>query len=303
MQEREIFTNNISTTVRFEDFWRFTRESLRGALLQLTSLFPGPAADWALRLFSTPRIKSRAPKGVFVNIIPETIEVEGVRAKVYQFGDEELPKVLIVHGWEGLAQDFYVQVEELLSHGYGVITFDGPAHHPIAGELGTRTNALEFAKIISHLALVHGPFAAIVAHSFGGFATSLALAQHQRLVAERLIMIGSPNRLSRVLDAFCSVVGLPPQVRARMDQVISRQFDLVVEDTTSANNLKAAPEVEVMIVHDENDEQVPSTTAQEMAAQIPGSTLLITQGLGHNRILRNREVALTLIQFISGRKP
>lgn len=297
MQERELYTNEISTTVRFDDVKRLVKQGVQSLLTQIAVLFPATTARWALKIFSTPRMKDRPAKGIFIDAQFELIEVDGLKAKVYQFGEESKPTILIVHGWEGLAQDFYVMVEELVQNGYRVITFDGPAHDK---SLGEQTNALEFSRIISHLALMHGPFKAIIAHSFGGFAASLALAQYKKEIAEKIITIGSPNRLSRVIEAFSSFLNLPERVVEKMNHHIAEKFQLVVEDTSTAKSLEASS-VDVLVVHDENDEQVNINSAMEIVSQVQESTYLRTNGLGHNRILRNREVALTIIQFIQGK--
>ena len=57
--------------------------------------------------------------------------------------------------------------------------------------------------------------------------------------------------------------------------------------------------VPALIVHDVEDAEVPVSNAEAWARAWPGAELMKTQGLGHYRILRDREVVARTIRFIS----
>ncbi len=56
----------------------------------------------------------------------------------------------------------------------------------------------------------------------------------------------------------------------------------------------------VLLVHDRDDEAVPQQHSCELHALLPRSTLLVTQGLGHNRLLRDPGVIERIVEFLAG---
>jgi pimeloyl-ACP methyl ester carboxylesterase len=58
-------------------------------------------------------------------------------------------------------------------------------------------------------------------------------------------------------------------------------------------------DVPALVVHDEQDSSVPLSQGQRIAATWPNAQLLRTSGLGHGRILRDRQVIDTVIGFLS----
>jgi pimeloyl-ACP methyl ester carboxylesterase len=59
--------------------------------------------------------------------------------------------------------------------------------------------------------------------------------------------------------------------------------------------------VPALIIHDRDDADVPWQQAELLAKAWPGARLLLTRGLGHMRILRNRDVIQTSVDFIAGK--
>jgi pimeloyl-ACP methyl ester carboxylesterase len=55
--------------------------------------------------------------------------------------------------------------------------------------------------------------------------------------------------------------------------------------------------IPALIIHDRDDADVPCADGQAVA-QAANAELLITQGLGHRRILRDKEVITRTIDFI-----
>jgi pimeloyl-ACP methyl ester carboxylesterase len=64
--------------------------------------------------------------------------------------------------------------------------------------------------------------------------------------------------------------------------------------------MAAAPHVRipVMVVHDEDDNVAPLTQGNALAAALPGSTVLLTRGLGHSGGLRDAATIERVVAFL-----
>ena len=92
--------------------------------------------------------------------------------------------VLLVHGWGSSRSAARIVRRALVAAGHSVIAFDAPGH----GAARERLSSLpQFVFAIEAAAREHGPFAAIVAHSMGGAATTLAMGRGVR--AERVVFL------------------------------------------------------------------------------------------------------------------
>ena len=57
--------------------------------------------------------------------------------------------------------------------------------------------------------------------------------------------------------------------------------------------------IPVLLIHDENDYEVPVTASKNIFANLKNGELLITNNLGHRKILGNKEVIEKTINFIN----
>ena len=57
-------------------------------------------------------------------------------------------------------------------------------------------------------------------------------------------------------------------------------------------------EIPVLVVHDTKDGDVPVSCAYRIRQSLTNGSLLITNGLGHTKILRNKEIVNKSIEFI-----
>jgi pimeloyl-ACP methyl ester carboxylesterase len=53
------------------------------------------------------------------------------------------------------------------------------------------------------------------------------------------------------------------------------------------------------VIHDADDASVPCQQGEMIAAAWPGARFMLTQGLGHGRILRDPAVVKAAVAFIS----
>lgn len=203
--------------------------------------------------------------------------------RVWSFGNG--PTVLLVHGWSGWAGQFDAWIEPLVGAGHRVVLFDAPAH---GGSGGRRTNLMDFAGAIQHVAGLYGPVHAIAAHSFGAPATLFAL--RHGLKADRLVLISAPLSLTKFSLFVAHVLGLPLSVRGRMQRNLERKLQFRWDDAdtdTALAHLVAERNLPVLLVHDMRDRQVPFASLERLAEAVPSARVYATDGGGHTRLLRD----------------
>jgi len=205
----------------------------------------------------------------------------------------EGPTILLVHGWSGRASRMGTIAKIFVEHGYKVLTFDAFAH----GESpGYQTSGLEFAAIIKDIYENYGPFQAIVGHSLGGMAAGLAIKNG--VVAEKLITIGTPTNMQFVLDSFGEILNASDRtvngIKNFVEELVGQSADIF-----SLTNIAKDFRIDGLIVHDKNDKEAPVKHAYALKDVWDRSELLITEKLGHTRILRDETTLKQIFYFIT----
>ena len=255
---------------------------------RLSSLF-------GLILFTTPikytipkreqyMLKSAQKKRLFIENINKEIEVLS-----YGYSRK---KVLLVHGWCGRSTQLYAFADKLLENGYMVISFDGPAH---GRSTGKTTMMPEFLETIKKINTTFGPFEADIGHSFG--ATSLYIATSNFLSIKSFIAIGSGDKISDIILNFAKNLGLKKRSAQLIQSRLEKKWNIKVDDSSSSTVAKKI-NIPLLVIHDVTDGDVPVSCAYEIRKNLKKGSLLITNKLGHTKILRNENVILKSIDFI-----
>ncbi len=256
----------------------------------LSRVAPRTAGRLALDLFCTPR-KHHRP-GWEAQIADSGMRVRvGPRLAARSFGTG--PPVLLVHGWEGRGTQLGRFVEPLVQAGFRVVAVDLPAHGESAG---TRTDLIECTEALRKVGRDVGPVAGIIAHSFGGAITTLAL--ERGLDAKAVVLIASPSSIHDVLQRFEQLIGLSAAAARSFRAAIERQTRVKVADVEIFERV-ARLQVPALIVHDRGDREVPLHDAERLAARWPNATLVATDNLGHRRILKDDEVIRRATEFVA----
>ena len=206
--------------------------------------------------------------------------------------------VLLVHGWRSRASRFAAIGSALVDRGYTVVSFDARGNGDSGG---TRTHALEYADLVAHLGQRHGVFDAIVAHSLGAVAAFVAVRRGAR--TRRLVTIGAPHNFESVIRTFTTAVGMPAAAERSLIRRVDRwarplgvdvRRELVSELDPTAY---ATP---LLVVHDSGDREAPLEQAMLIVEAHTGPVeTLITDGLGHNRVLSEPEVVERVVRFVA----
>jgi len=264
------------------------------ALVRLLARFaPLLAARAGESLFFRP-MRNRRPEAETLLLAAaerSSLTLHGRRLAVARWGAG--PAVLLVHGWSGRGSQLASFVRPLLDSGFSVLTFDAPAH---GDSQGRTTNLLEFADAIQRVAAWAGGVEALVGHSLG--AAACVLTMTRGLDVKAVVLIGAPARPSRFFAGFLAELGVPAEAAVASRRRVAARLGIRWEDldvVTQAPHLAAS----ALIIHDRADAEVPWRDAAEIAAAWGGSDLLVTEGLGHRRILRDPLVTARAATFLT----
>lgn len=268
---------------------------LRSTVKILENTSPKLAAKFAIKLFTTPQ-KFKLPKReeeMNSNSVQQSVLVEsiGKEVHVYQYGSSE-KKVLLIHGWSGRGTQLCSIADKLLNKGYSTISFDAPAHGKAPGKTSDMT---EFIATALQLEKEFGPFEFAVGHSLG--AMTLLNAVKQGINIKKAVTIGSGNVIKDIMDSFWQKLGMDIATGNLMIKLFEKKFNKSINDY-SAYIAAADVRIPVLVIHDENDEDVPVSAAHHISEHLADSTLVITKGLGHRKILGDKTVIKQIISFL-----
>lgn len=250
----------------------------------------------AAKIFTTP-IKHKMPNRELAmdkNSRQETIFIPKINKKivVYHYGNNP-KKVLLVHGWSGRGTQLVKFADELVKQGYSTISFDAPAH----GKSGTKATLMpEFMASILELEKLHGPFEFAIGHSLGGMA--LLNSVKQGLQLKKLVVIGSGDKVEDILHDYVKKLELKPIVADKMSALFEKRFGEPMENYAA---YLAAKQVNIptLVIHDENDCEVPIHCGKNIHKHLANSEMFITQRLGHRKILGDMDVINKALDFIN----
>lgn len=261
----------------------------------LELISPNLATLFAARLFTTP-LKHKIPKREFhmnENSIKKTILIPNINKEivVYHYGKSE-KKVLLVHGWSGRGTQLVKIADELIELGYSTISFDAPAH---GKSKGNSTIMTEFIASILVLEQQFGPFEFAIGHSLGGM--SILNAIKQNLHVKKAVIIGSGDIIQDIIDDFVKKLKLNSNIGVLLRNHFERKYDQKMNDYSASEAAKDV-KIPVLIVHDTDDTDVNVKAAHHIKENLLNSEIMITTGLGHRKILGNKEVINKVIEFI-----
>ncbi len=253
------------------------------------------ATNFALKIFRTPpkfiipereaMMRESAKKEII------TIPAIDKEIMVYEYGYSK-QKVLLVHGWAGRGTQLYDIADNILENRMMVVSFDAPAHGLSKGDT---TNLPEYVAAINYVNEIYGPFEAAIGHSFGGV-TLLAALKDNNFV-KKLIVIGIDCSINNVIYNFVKKLQLKQKVATKIKKHLTTLFKRDIESVSPCETAKNI-HIPTLILHDTMDVDVDVSNAYKIRQNLGNGELLVTNGLGHRRILRNKNVINRIIDFI-----
>ncbi|AZQ45179.1 alpha/beta hydrolase [Nonlabens ponticola] len=249
-------------------------------------------AALALKVFSVPR-KGRLSKlqeSYLDTARKQKIAFEDGLIQLYHWkGDGDT--ILLFHGWESNAWRWKYLIEPLQEKGYNIIAIDAPAHGASDGEQFT---AVKYSKVITTVIELYEP-QIVIAHSVGAMATVYQESQHQHKFINKLVLLGSPNRLEVIFKGYQQLVGFNSKVYQELDNLLKSLYGFHIEEfetATFARDIKTP----ALLIHSPADVIVPIDSLQPIAEALENSETFVSETGGHS--LHTPEVVSRIIAFL-----
>jgi pimeloyl-ACP methyl ester carboxylesterase len=249
----------------------------------------------AMRLFFTPLARGRRARllDVPAHWQRQRHRFESGMLVSWQRSDTAgLPRVLLVHGWAGDAQQMRALGEAIAAAGFDPVLLDLPAH---GASEGSRATLPQWVRALFSASAGLGPWYGVVAHSLGALAVTHAVARG--LTAQRLVLIAPSPPPALFLRWFAAGLGLTEALAERMEQAILRREGVGVEQF-GPEWLGPRMVLPTLVLHDGDDRTAPLATGRALAGALRGAELRVTQGLGHRRILDDASVIAAAVQHL-----
>ncbi|MFA5300100.1 MAG: alpha/beta hydrolase [Lutibacter sp.] len=264
-----------------------------GKILQFMT--PSLATLFVIKLFRTPiRFKTPTREKMMAEsaqkkmvLIPEINK----EVMVYSYGYSKR-KVLLIHGWNGRGTQLFKIADKLLENGFMTISFDAPAHGKSTGKT---TMMSEFVETALFLEKQFGPFEIAIGHSLG--AMTVLNSAKQGLNIKKAIVIGAGDIITDIIKEFVTKLQLKPKMINKIKLRFYKQFGEDI-DNYSASTVAKKVKIPTLVLHDTEDVEVPVSSAHHIRKYLEQGEIIITNGLGHSRILRDPFVINRIIEFI-----
>jgi pimeloyl-ACP methyl ester carboxylesterase len=262
----------------------------------LEMVSPKLAVNFAIRLFTTP-IRFKIPKReqkMDAESQQQRVYIDGIAktVNVYIMGNSP-KKVLLVHGWSGRGTQLGSIAYALVENGFETISFDAPAHGKSSGKTSDMT---EFIAAILQLEQQLGPFEYAIGHSLGAMAVLNSIKRG--LKVKKAVIIGSGDVIEDIMLGFTTRLGMKIATGKLMIDRFEQKFGQTI-NSYSAYMAAQDVNIPVLMFHDENDRDVHISAAHHIHNHLKDAELVVTHGLGHRKILGNKEVIKKIKDFLA----
>jgi len=249
------------------------------------------------KIFCSP-IKFKTPSreaDFYNNTGQEKVETMSVKKSIMLYRrPNDGPKLLFVHGWNGRSSQFYRIIDLLSENGYDITSIDLPGH---GRSSRSSTNLPEIIDLVAEMMESSGPYYGVVCHSFGGVAALNAL--RHGATCEKLVLI-SPGMydVKPTFEGFVGLFGLDEVYYGERIFALAESIHGINPGALGLDRFADQIETKTLIVHCEDDKDSVKEIAIDLHGDMKNSTLHLTQGLGHRRILRDEKVAEMVLDFL-----
>lgn len=260
---------------------------------KLEKFFPWLAERLFIQIFFTPAKYPYPDKELpyLEKAEKRNLSFKGRKVMSYKWG--EGPSILCIHGWMGRATQFRKFVDVFTKEGYSVISFDAPAH---GKSEGVKSHLMYFVEV-AELLEKENRLAGIIGHSLGGVA-GLHVA-HRGGRVPKVIMIGSPTIADKIIEAFLKRLKASWKLGNYFKNYIKKTYGQPFDEYSAEHIIKEIKELPILLIYDKDDLEVPLFHGETIKELYPKAKMMVTEGLGHTRILRDDEVVRKTFEFIS----
>jgi len=265
---------------------------------RLLSLFSKKkTAAQAFRLFCTPQTRNvKKLPAVFEAAEKLQFVFSGYTIAGYRWNKGGHRRALILHGFESSAINFDFYIQPLIEKGYEVLAFDAPAHGRSSGR---QINAVIYRDLVRHIYTGYGPIQSFMAHSFGGLAVCLALAEIRLENDCRIALIAPATESTTAFEQFFQFVHITdPVVKTECNRIVTKLSGHPISWFSIPRTLEQIA-AKILWVHDRADTVTPFSDVKPVIAQnYPAIEFVLTEGLGHRKIYRDADVSAKIIGFL-----
>jgi pimeloyl-ACP methyl ester carboxylesterase len=232
--------------------------------------------------------------GPLVGVERHTVPTAHGAVAAWRVGDG--PAVLLVHGWQDDSSLWSPLMVALLDAGRAVVAFDLPAHGFSEGDRGLTFELVDAAHAVVDAL---GPIDALVAHSFAGGGSALAISEG--LPADRLVLIAPPlwpssaTRFHRVAAQY----GYPNEVAERAREIY-RATTIPSRADYDMRGQLADLDAAVLIVSSLDDERMAVEDARTIAPLLRRGELFEVRGPDHRGCAHDPHVIRRVVEFLAG---
>jgi len=267
------------------------------------NIAPNTTIKILVKMLYSPRKRDFKPSHIECMSQAETFKFEvdefrnpkkKISLTVYTWGKGD-KTVLLVHGWDARAIDFYKMIPALVEQDYKVVAFDGPGH---GQSEGVSSNLVDFKEIMYKLIKkkIGLPYA-IIGHSMGGGAATYLLMDYD-IGVKRLVTITIPTVSKRFFDGMFAALKIPVRTQRVFYKSMAEEFGEPIEKYNLIQRKEPIKAEEILMVYDEDDEIVPINDLKDFMAARPEITPLHMKGVGHYSIIKNKQVIEEIIRFL-----
>ena len=217
-----------------------------------------------------------------------------IRLACYTWGKGD-NTILLVHGWDARAMDFYKMIPVLVEQGYKVVAFDGPGH---GNSEGSSSNLVDFKELMYKMIKkkIGVPYA-IIGHSMGGGAATYLLMDYD-IQVKRLVTIAIPTVSKRFFDNMFAYMKIPARTQRVFYKSMAEEFGEPIEKYNLIKRKEPIKADKILMVYDEGDEIVPINDLKDFLATRPEIKATNIKGVGHYTIIKNKHVIDEIVQFL-----
>lgn len=208
------------------------------------------------------------------------------------------PVALLVHGWNGWAQQLESFVAPLRARGFAVLAFDHVAHGRSAG---VQTSLPGMIRSVEHVLAQEPNVRAVIAHSLGAAAVASVLASSRRQL-DGAVLVAPPSDPRPYLQAMMRMLAVPRALLPQIQQAAERHAGVPFAQLTADPSRIRRIRTPLLVVHDANDEEVPIANGYQYVAA-EQARMLVSDGLGHRRVLRDAHVVAQAVDFVTPQSP
>ncbi|QCI66659.1 alpha/beta hydrolase [Phreatobacter stygius] len=211
--------------------------------------------------------------------------------------------VAVVHGWANQAYFMSAFIEGLTAAGFRVVAFDLPAH---GDSSGTETDPFDGARALQAVAAAFGPLHGVVAYSFGGAVTAVAVDGKPPLSgpldAGRIAFISAPDAIVDITRRFGAMTGLGRAAQSAFEKALSLRGGRALDDLRTSAMFESR-DIPLLVVHSRDDREIPFTDAERLARAGSATAFAPVDRLGHRRILYAPDVIERVVEFMQSPIP